>query len=283
MNMSGARPDLKAVILLALAAGTLTVSFYLPVANLFLMGDGGNSTALKQAQAYLADPLFWHSVSVTLQISLWTTAASLILAVPAVLFIIHCNNLAERLLIAVVVASLFSSILLRTFVWFVLLGHNGPVVALISALGGDHTHTPLLFTQFAVILGMTHILLPTAILTMWSRMRTTAHQQLRLAKMLGAPTFYYFLRIALPAGASAIATAALLIFVLSLGFAITPILLGGGGGQTMMIGVLIDEQVNRFGNWDRGAALSILLIGLIGAAATVIFASTRAIRVWRGA
>lgn len=262
--------DGKAMVLLALAAVAITLSFYAPVINLFLMGGNAPGGALGAARSYLFEPLFWRAAGVTFAISIATTAAVMVLAVPVALFIAHCRSAAERVLIAIVVSSLFSSILLRTFAWFVLLGRNGPVAQLWAALTHQAPQT-LLFTQGAVVLGMTHILLPTAILIIWSRARLLAQRQRALAETLGASTLFYMTRVALRANAGVLAVAALLIFVLALGFAITPILLGGGGGQTMMIGVLIDEQVNRFGNWDRGAALSLLMLGLIAMAAVSVW------------
>lgn len=274
--MAGRQLDRKMLVLLALGVVAISASFYFPLINLFVMRGEAPGGALQQAQAYLFDPLFWHAAAVTFRISLWTTATCMLFAIPVALFIAHCNGLLERVLIAVVVSSLFSSILLRTFAWFVLLGRNGPVAELWAAF----THQPpasLLFSEATVILGMTHILLPTAILVIWSRARVLAHKQRRLAEILGSSAFFYLRRIAAPANASAIASAALLVLVLSLGFAITPILLGGGGGDTMMIGVLIDEQVNRFGNWDRGAGLSLLLIGLTAIAGAMLLLVTRAL------
>jgi putative spermidine/putrescine transport system permease protein len=88
---------------------------------------------------------------------------------------------------------------------------------------------------------------------------------LPVAESLGATRFLYLLRIYMPQSVRGVLAGTALVFLFSLGFLITPELLGGGGGNTMMIAVLINEQVNELGNWAQGAILSLMLLVLIGA------------------
>jgi ABC-type spermidine/putrescine transport system permease subunit I len=251
------------MLFIAPAALALLISFYLPV--LTLAGLDGRATA-EAAVGYLQDALFWNSLLTTLTISAATTLLCLLFGVPTAMFIAYSSRRMERLLITLVVASLFTSILLRSFVWYVLLGRHGPLAVAWASLGGGGEGS-LLFTRTAVVLGMTHILLPTLIVMTWAPMRISARSELRLSYQFSSSPLYFLFRIALPANGPSIAGAAFIIFILSVGFYVTPLLLGGGRGNTSMIGVLIDEQVNRFGSWTNAAALSLLLVLLIAALA----------------
>ena len=267
------RPE--TLLFIAPAALALLISFYLPVIT--LAGLDGRGTA-EAAGKYLQDSLFWNSVLTTLTISASTTVLCLLLGVPTAIFIAHASRRAERLLIILVVASLFTSILLRSFVWYVLLGRHGPLAVAWAALSGSAGEGSLLFSRTAVVLGMAHILLPMLIVMTWAPMRISARPQLGLSYQFSRSPLYYLIRVALPANAPSITRAAFIIFILSIGFYVTPLLLGGGRGNTSMIGVLIDEQVNRFGSWTNAAALSLLLILLIAALSAAAGLAVRGIR-----
>jgi putative spermidine/putrescine transport system permease protein len=268
--------NMKPWELLALGLALLFLSFYLPVA--LLIGTDADSIfgVMSAVVAYLSDALFWDSLLVTMQIGIATTVCCLLLAAPVAIFISHSGYRLERALATLVLASLFTSILLRSFVWFVLLGRNGPLAEAVRSLFPGAT-AGLLFSRFAVVLGMTHILLPMATIILWSRMRILSRWHYALSSQLGASFAFYVLRISLPANARVIAATSLLIFVMSIGFYVTPLLLGGGSGETMMVGVLIDEQINRFGNWSNGAALSLLLVVLLLVVGLSGWAGARAI------
>jgi putative spermidine/putrescine transport system permease protein len=244
---------------LAPAFIVLTLSFYFPL--IMLVSSGGAATG-KALQAYAVDPLFWSTVVVTVRISAGTTLFCLLLAIPTAIYAAHAADRVERALIILIAASLFTSILLRTFVWFVLLGRHGLIATVIELAAGPGERQ-LLFSTPAVIVGMTHILLPTTIIVLWSGMRASARRDYMLYQQFGNSRLLYLSRVCIPLNIRTIGSATLLTFVLSLGFYVTPLLLGGGGGGTTTIGVLIDEQVNRFGSWPNAAALAILLVALI--------------------
>lgn len=241
------------ILLILFPAVLLGLSFYGPVISLFIPGAGSWPSAF----AYLNDPLFWHSITVTIRISALTAIISVLFALPLSIYVSLSSPFVERLCLALVFSSLFSSILLRTFSWYVVLARNGPLADFLRAFTGDNP--TLLFTEFALVLGMSHILIPTATIALWSRFRLDAHAEYRLAKTLGAGGPFHIARVMLAKNSKSVGLTFILIYLLSAGFVITPILLGGGGGDTMMLGVLIEEQINRFGDWSSGSALAILL------------------------
>jgi putative spermidine/putrescine transport system permease protein len=110
---------------------------------------------------------------------------------------------------------------------------------------------------------MTHILLPFMVLILWSSLRRYGSDLERVASSLGAGRAVYLIRVFLPVSRSSIAAGTLLVFLLSVGFFITPALMGGGRGDTMMIAMLVEEQVNTLGRWRVGSALALLLMASV--------------------
>jgi ABC-type spermidine/putrescine transport system permease subunit I len=164
----------------------------------------------------------------------------------------------------VVVLPFFTSIIVRTYAWMVLLGRNGVVNQYLVALGFTDTPLPFLYNQTGVLIGMSYVLLPFLILTAYSVMRGIDPGLIRAAHSLGASRFQAFRRIFLPLSLPGIAGGTLLVFILSLGFFITPALMGGP--SDIMIAMLIEREVEFTLNWSFASALAVilLLVTLVG-------------------
>jgi ABC-type spermidine/putrescine transport system permease subunit I len=160
----------------------------------------------------------------------------------------------------IIVLPFFTSIIVRTYAWMVLLGRNGIVNQYLMALHLTDAPLPLLYNQAGVVIGMTYVLLPYMVLTVYSVMRGIDPELVRAAHSLGASRLQAFRRVFLPLSLPGIAGGTLLVFILSLGFFITPALMGGPGD--MMIAMLIEREVEITLNWAFASALAVVLLAL---------------------
>ena len=169
----------------------LTVSFYAPVLSTFILELDVWEKALK----YSWDSLFWHSLGVTVKISSMTAIVCVLFALPVSIFMSLASPFEERLTLALLFSSLFSSLLLKSFTWYVLLGRNGPVVGVIEYFLG--VQPKLLFNEIGLVIGMSHILIPTAAIAMWASFRLGSRDDRRLSKLLGSSETFHLVRILL--------------------------------------------------------------------------------------
>lgn len=152
----------------------------------------------------------------------------------------------------------WTSLLVRTYAWMVILGRKGILNKIIVGLGISDTPLKLLHTAFAVDIGMVQMMTPFMVLALFSVMKGIDRRLLQAAASLGANKFQAFFRVFLPLSLPGIGAGALLVFIYSLGFFITPALLGGR--KEVMISMLIDEQVSTLLNWGFASALALMLL-----------------------
>ena len=209
----------------------------------------------------------------TFWIALLATLACLVIGYPfAYLMTIVPGRLAGLLLIAVLLP-FWSSLLVRTFAWQVLLRDTGVINRFLIDLGLISEPLTLIRTTGGVIAGMSHILLPFMVLPLYAVMRRIDPEFGRAAANLGASPTAAFLRIFVPLSLPGVLAGCLLVFVLALGFYITPALLGGLRDQ--MISQLIVQQIQQRLDWGFGTAMSVLLVGIT---LVILFIASRAIR-----
>ena len=208
----------------------------------------------------VSHPLYRTSLENTIRISASVTLITLIAGYPVAYIATHASTGFERIVLLGVATSMWISILIRSYAWIVILQRNGPISELLQIVGIIPRPTSFLFTKWTVVLGMSHILLPFMILSIWASVTHHARQSRQIAFSLGATPFYYICRVFMPNSLPGAAAGSILVFLLSMGFYITPELLGGGGGDTMMLGVLVSEQINRFGDWATGATIATFLL-----------------------
>jgi ABC-type spermidine/putrescine transport system permease subunit I len=214
-----------------------------------------NYSHLVQTNVYV------HVMWITVWISIVVTICTLILGYPVAYLISSVTTTKSNLLIVLVLVPFWTSILVRTYAWMVLLGRQGIINELLQSMGIVDQPLRLLNTRFAVYVSMVHILLPFMILPLYSVMRGIDRSVLRAAEGLGARPSAVFRQVMLPLSLPGVAAGCLLVFILSLGFYITPALVGGP--KDLMISVLIAQQVDLF-NWAFASALAaVLLVGAL--------------------
>lgn len=194
----------------------------------------------------------------TFFISFTVTLLCLVLGYPVAWLLANLPPRQSNRLMILVIVPFWTSLLVRTTAWYVLLQPNGVVNSLLMGLGVTSAPAALMFNRVGVLIGMTHVLLPFMILANYAVMRGISPVYQRAAVSLGAHPALAFWRIYVPQTLPGIGAGAFLVFVLAIGYYITPALLGGGGDE--MISQLIALQMERQLNWGLAGALSVYLV-----------------------
>ena len=197
-------------------------------------------------------------ILITFRIAFTVTIGCLLLGYPVAYLLSSINPRVGNLLMILVLIPFWTSILVRTYAWMVILGNSGLINNLLTGLHVIPQPLPLIFNEFSVHVGMIHILLPFMILTLYGGMRGIDRNLLRAAQNLGASPWIAFLRVFLPLSLPGIFGGCLLVFILSLGFYITPSLLGGPSDY--MISMFMAVQVNELLDWGYAALLALILL-----------------------
>jgi putative spermidine/putrescine transport system permease protein len=199
----------------------------------------------------------------TLWISLMVTAICVALGFPVAYLLATLPAKSSNLLMILVLLPFWTSLLVRTSAWVVILQNEGILNGLMLHLGLIDAPVQMIFNRFGVYVAMTHVLLPFMVLPLYSVMKGISPAYMRAAASLGAPPWTAFLRVYLPQTLPGITAGCLLVFILALGYYITPALVGGADDQ--MVSYFIAFYTNRTVNWGLAAALATLLL-----AATVV-------------
>ena len=197
----------------------------------------------------------------TLGVALTVTLACLALGFPLAYLLAHLRDKTANLLLILVLLPFWTSLLVRTTAWMVVLQKEGVINSVLQALGLIVEPLPLVFNRFGVVAAMTHILLPFMILPMYSVMRQIPASYVRAARSLGASPSTAFFRVYLPQCIPGIGAGALLVFILALGYYITPALLGGSTDQ--MISYFVADNMGRSLNWGLASALAAILLAAV--------------------
>lgn len=194
----------------------------------------------------------------TLGISIGVTAATLLLGFPVAYLLATLPTKYSNLLMIMVVLPFWTSVLVRTTAWLVLLQEHGIVNDVLMALHLISQPAELIFNRVGTVVAMTHIQLPFTLLPIYSVMKTISPNHVRAARSLGAGPFYAFWRVYFPQTLPGVAAGCLLSFILCLGYYITPALVGGPSDQ--MISYFVALYTNEDLNWGMASALGAILL-----------------------
>jgi putative spermidine/putrescine transport system permease protein len=239
------------------AASPWTADFYVIATDFERADDGSLQKVPENQQIYL------YLFGKTFVLSGVITFLCLLLAFPVAHLLATLPMRYSNLLMILVLLPFWTSLLVRTTSWIVLLQGQGVLNNVLVSLGilGDDGRLEMMYNQTGTIIVMTHILLPFMILPLYSVMRTIPPSYARAARSLGATSWTTFRRIYLPQTLPGIGAGALLVFILAVGYYITPALVGGASGQ--LISNMIDFHMDK-SNWSLAAALSaMLLVGVL--------------------
>lgn len=205
----------------------------------------------------------------TFEISLVVTLWCLALGYPLAYWLSTLPARRANLLMILVLVPFWTSILVRVAAWIVLLQSEGLVNKALMGLGAIDSPLALLFNRTGVVISMTHILLPFMILPLYSVMKSVPPTYLRAAVSLGSPPLWAFFRVYVPQTYPGIGAGALLVFILAIGYYVTPALLGGADDQ--MLSYYVAHYTNETINWGMASALGTVLL----AATLVLYALYR--------
>jgi putative spermidine/putrescine transport system permease protein len=246
------------------------VLFVYPVSWLLARSITEPAVGLQNFKQLIETPVYLKALWNTIIISGSVTLLCVVLGYPLAYTMAHASERARRLLIFVVLIPFWSSILVRTFAWMVLLQQKGLInKTLVDYLGVIDKPLTLIYNRTGVLIGMSHILLPFMVLPLYSVLTRIEPNLAQAAASLGAPPHRNFLRIYLPLSLPGLIAGGVLVFVIGLGYYITPALLGGPGDA--MIAQLIEMQIADFGNWGLAGALAVIL--LLGTTTTFLLVS----------
>ncbi|MEJ0017826.1 MAG: ABC transporter permease [Acetobacteraceae bacterium] len=252
-------PRIGPVLLVAPLAVYMVVFYAVPLASMLLRSVADPNWTLENYQRLAGDDVFARVFWNTLRTAVVVTLGTLLLGYPVSLALSRLRPAAATVVLIIVLLPFWTSVLVRSYAWMVLLGRKGLINESLMATGLIDAPLKLLNTPLAVHIAMIHILLPYMILPIASVLRQIDPALLRAAAGLGASPRRVFVQVVLPLSMPGVAAGVLLVFVLSLGFYITPALVGGP--RDLMLSMLIAQQVDLL-NWPYAACLSVALLAV---------------------
>lgn len=245
--------------LMAPAVIFLSVFFLVPLGYVGWLSVSQPVFGVQNFARLLHSTLFASVLFQTFKTAFIVTLFSLLLAYPLAYCAANGSKRFATVLLTLIAMSFWTSYLVRTYAWMVILGNQGPVTALFNALGW-HPAPKLLYTTFSATLAMTHALIPFMTMALYAVMKRIDPLYVRAANSLGASPLRAFLIVYLPLSAPGIVNGCTLVFISCLGFYVMPVLLGSPRDQ--MIAGIIGDQIEQTLDFGLGASISIVLLAL---------------------
>jgi ABC-type spermidine/putrescine transport system permease subunit I len=236
----------------------MLVFYALPVASMLTRSVSDPTWSFAHYGELAADPVFVKVFWNTLETSLIVTGSALLLGYPVALALVRSPKWAPLILVLVLLP-FWTSVLVRSYAWMVLLGRHGLINEALLTSGLIERPLRILNTPLATEIAMTHILLPYMILPIANALRQIDPSLGRAASGLGASPLATFRQVTLPLSMPGVAAGVLLVFVLALGFYITPAMVGGP--REITLSMLIAQQVDQL-NWAYASTLSAVLLAI---------------------
>lgn len=254
-------------VALAAAAMFLSVVYFVPLIDVLGRSTTDGFAPLRIAiESDVNRNVLWRTIVFALKV----TAITLLIGYPVAYAAVRGSSRVRWVLLACATVPLWTSLLVRTFAWDALLGRRGVINGALSSLGVIDEPLRLSHNAFGALISSVYVVAPYMVLTLYASFRQIDLRLLAASRTLGASRGQAFLAVFLPLSAGAVASACLLVFILSIGFFITPALLGGPTDGTFAI--LIAQQIQTTANFEAAAAMSVLLLGVTFALVAVFAA-----------
>ncbi len=257
-----------AVSLLLPLAFLLAIGFIYPLLQLAKISLFNPEFSLDSYRRLASEPLYMLVLLRTFLVAFCVMTLCLLGGYPVAFAMSRLKGRYAALVAACVLIPLWTSVLIRSYAWIVLLQRNGIINSALLESGFISEPLKLIYTEGAVVVAMAHVLMPFMILPLFSTLRSIPNDLAHAAFNLGAGPFAAFVRITLPLSTPGIFAGCVMTFILAIGFYITPTLVGGPG--SMMIATLIGQQTTVLLDWSFAAALSTVLL-VITLALVVVF------------
>ncbi|WP_036025008.1 ABC transporter permease [Paraburkholderia dilworthii] len=266
------REDRAMLLLLAPALFVVVVLLVVPLAWLSwqsIWHDGGFTLVNYQR---IFTGTYLDTFLMTFKLSVIVTGVTLLLGYPVAYFAASVSPRWSALILGMVILPFWTSVLVRTYAWLVLLQRTGLINKALLATGLVDRPVQLAYNQFGTILAMVHILLPFMVLPLYSAMQKIPANLSQAGASLGGSPLHVFWRVFLPLSMSGVVAGVTLVFVLCLGFYITPELMGGG--KSIMVSMVVSRNVEIYNSWGAASAVSVVLLLCVFA---IFYAASRVI------
>jgi putative spermidine/putrescine transport system permease protein len=250
-------------LLLLPALLMLGLVFVVPLAWFFvrvLLIDSDPASLPELVVAVVTSRPMLIAMATTNWISLLVTAVVLLIGYPIAFYLANSGGLRFTLVIFCIIVPYFTSVIVRTYSWMVLLGRNGIVNQILLQLGVVDQPLALLYNKLGIVIGMTYVLLPYMVLTLYAAMKAIEPSLVQAARALGASDAYVFRRVYFPLTLHGVISGSLIVFILAIGFFITPALMGGP--SDVMVAMLVERSVEIMLDWQSAAVMSLLLLAV---------------------
>jgi len=234
----------------------LVIALGLPLALVTVRSFSEPEWGLQNYVWFFGSPVNLTVLQRTFTISAWVTLVCVVAGYPYAYAMTIVGPKVRLLMILCVLVPFWVSGVVRTLAWVILLQDSGVINSVIRGVG--LSPIKLIRTQTGVVIGMAQVLLPFMILPLYSVMKTIDLRLMQAARSLGASPARAFLQVYVPLSLPGVYAGAIIVFILALGFYITPALLGGP--RSTMLSTLIQNQVLSLLNWGRGGAMGVVLL-----------------------
>ncbi|BBK38771.1 ABC transporter permease [Allostella sp. ATCC 35155] len=243
-------------LLVVLALVVVPVGWFLGLS----VYDGGFT--IEHYRRIFVEDVYWRSFALTFRIALVVTAGTLLLGYPVAYAAARLARPWDVLILLCVVLPFWTSVLVRTYAWLVLLQRTGLVNQLLTGLDLVGEPLALVHNEFGTVVAMVHILLPFMVLPLYAAMKKIPDELILAGASLGGGPMHVFRRVFLPLSLPGVVAGLTLVFVLCLGFYITPELLGGG--RTIMVSMVVSRNVELYNQWGAASAVAgVLLLAVL--------------------
>ncbi|MEZ1440979.1 ABC transporter permease [Pseudomonas shirazica] len=205
--------------------------------------------------------IYWDTFALTFKISFLVTILSIVMGFPIAYAASRLQGFWANLILICVILPFWTSVLVRAYAWLVLLQRRGLVNQTLMDLGIIDQPLTLMHNTTGTVIGTLHVMLPFMVLPLYSVMKKIPQDLMQASESLGAKPFYTFRRVFLPMAAPGVMAGSILVFVICLGFFITPELLGGG--RTILVSMLVQRNVELYHAWGAASAVGLVLLFVV--------------------
>jgi mannopine transport system permease protein len=254
----------------------LGLLFFLPVFEVLTQSLFDPRFTTANYTLLFQEPLYLRVLQRTVQISFAVAVLCVVLGYPVAFLMARSSGLVVAIVGACVLIPLWTSVLVRSYAWIVMLQRNGLINQWFTSLGLIDRPLRMIYTDGAVILAMVHVLLPFVILPLYGSLKGIPDDLYKAAGISGAGAWGTFRHVVVPLSLPGVSAGFALVFIQALGFFVTPALVGGP--QSMMIATLIGKEIRDGTSWGVACALAALLLA---ATLAFMFVFNRALRIER--
>jgi putative spermidine/putrescine transport system permease protein len=250
----------RQAFLLALPASLVLLIFFI-VPMVYILVKTIVENGFADFVEFFTDPFYLDILWTTIRVSLISTFVSLVLGYPTAYFMARTKSRMKKVMIIIILFPFLVSAVVRSYGWMVLLGTKGLVNQLLTGLGLIEKPLKMLNTEFAVIVGMIHLLIPYMVLALLGVLQSIDPNVEYAAYSLGANPLQTFAKVVFPLSTPGIISGCVLVFTMSMTSYVTPKLLGGS--KFRMMATMVVQEINVSFDWGAAAAISYILLAVI--------------------